>query len=237
MYDTRIPQSAIPVARETLALSDAARGLQGMTPPNTGMTNMDTGRAYANADGTTFGQVEEQMALANQELTQNMQTAASQQNVAARGAVIAQTTELNDADAKAQAMMNNRLVNILDLTGNGGALMQLNALVQSPEREQFINSIATTRAMGGGQALLQREQFNQQLEFLRNNPYGNQLNMPEYTRGMQIPGNVNPGLSLSLPSQQPLLPSVNTTQSNLTLPLIIGGVGLVAVLILTKRKK
>ena len=98
-------------------------------------------------------------------------------------------------------------------------------------------TVASGSAMGGGQALLQREQFNQQLEFLRNNPYGNQLNMPEYTRGMQIPGNVNPGLSLSLPSQQPLLPSVNTTQSNLTLPLIIGGVGLVAVLILTKRKK
>ena len=147
MYDTRIPQSAVPVARETLALSDAARGLQGMTPPNTGMTNMDTGRAYTNADGTTFGQMEEQMALANQEVVQNMQTAASQQNVAARGAVIAGTTEMNNQQAQAQSMMNERIANVLDASGNGGALMQLNALVQSPEREQFINSIATTRAM------------------------------------------------------------------------------------------
>ena len=98
-------------------------------------------------------------------------------------------------------------------------------------------SVASGSVMGGGQALLQRKQFNQQLEFLRSNPYGNQLNMPEYTRGMQIPANSIPQLALSLPSQQPLLPSVNTDQSNLTLPLIIGGVGLVAVLILTKRKK
>ena len=152
MYDTRIPQAAVPVARETLALSDAARGLQGMTAPNTGMTNMDTGRAYANAAGATFGQMEEQVALANQEVQQNMQTAASQRNVQARGAVIAQTTEINNADAKAQSMMNEKIASVLDAQGNGGALMQLNALVQSPEREQFINSVATTRAMYNQQA-------------------------------------------------------------------------------------
>ena len=152
MYDTRIPQAAVPVARETLALSDAARGLQGMTAPNTGMTNMDTGRAYANASSPTFGQMEEQMALANQEVTQNMQTAGYQANVAARGAVIKQSTEMDNQQAQAQAMMNERMANILDASGNGGALMQLNALVQSPEREQFMNSIATTRAMYNQQA-------------------------------------------------------------------------------------
>ena len=152
MYDTRIPQSAVPVARETLAKSDAARGLQGMTPPNTGMTNMDTGRAYANADGTTFGQMEEQQALANQEIVINVQTAASQQNVAARGAVIAQSSSMDNQKAQAQSMMNERVANILDASGNGGALMQLNALVQSPEREQFMNSIATTRSMYNQQA-------------------------------------------------------------------------------------
>ena len=152
MYETRIPQAAVPVARETLALSDAARGLQGMTAPNTGMTNMDTGRAYSSPAGRTFGQMEEQMALANQEVTQNMQTAASQQNVAARGAVIAQSTEMDNQQAKAQSMMNERIANILDASGNGGALMQLNSLVQSPEREQFMQSIATTRAMYNQQA-------------------------------------------------------------------------------------
>ena len=152
MYDTRIPQSAVPVARETLALSDAARGLQGMTAPNTGMTNMDTGRAYANASASTFGQMEEQAALANQEITQNLQTAASQQNVGARGQVIAQSTEMDNATAKAQTMLNENIAIQLDKAGGGGALMELNALVQSPEREQFMNSIATSRAMYNQQA-------------------------------------------------------------------------------------
>ena len=54
MYDSRLPQSAVPVARETLALSDAARGLQGMTAPNTGMTNQETG-PYAMPGMVTAG--------------------------------------------------------------------------------------------------------------------------------------------------------------------------------------
>ena len=152
MYDSRIPQSAIPVARETLAMSDAARGLSAMTPPNTGMTNMDTGAAYANAGATMFGQMEEQASLAKQEMMQNMQTAAPQAAAGARGMAIKQTTEMNNAVGKAQRFMNEKMAQTLDATGNGGALMQLNALMQSPERESFINSVSTTRAMYNAQA-------------------------------------------------------------------------------------
>ena len=152
MYDSRIPQAAIPVARETLALSDAARGLSGMTQPNVGMTNMDTGRAYANASAATAGQMEEQMQLAGQEMQQNMQTAQYQQNVGMRGEAIKATTQMNDAQSKAQAGLNDAILTQLDASGNGGALMQLNALVQSPEREQFVNNIATSRAMRNEQA-------------------------------------------------------------------------------------
>ena len=99
MYDSRIPQSAIPVARETLAMSDAARGLSAMTPPNTGMTNMDTGAAYANAGATMFGQMEEQASLAKQEMMQNMQTAAPQAAAGARGMAIKANTEMSNAEA------------------------------------------------------------------------------------------------------------------------------------------
>ena len=97
-------------------------------------------------------------------------------------------------------------------------------------------ALASGSIAGGGQALLQREQFNQQLEFLRSNPYGNQLQMPEYGQSMQIPGTNVPQLSLSLPTQSQLIPSASV-ETNYTLPLILGGVGLVALLILKKGKK
>ena len=152
MYDSKIPQSAIPVARETLAMSDAMRGLQGMTQPNVGMTNMDTGRAYSNPSATTFGQMEEQAALGNQEVMQNMQSAQYQAAAGARGQAIKMNTEMSDAQGRAQEMMNEKIANVLDATGNGGALMQLNSLIQSPEREAFMNNIATTKSMYQQQA-------------------------------------------------------------------------------------
>jgi hypothetical protein len=152
MYHSSIPQAAIPVARETLALSDSARGLSGMTQPNVGMTNMDTGRAYANASAATAGQMEEQMQLAGQEVQQNMQTAQYQQNVGMRGEAIKASTQMNDAQSKAQSMLANGILDQLDARGNGGALMQLNALVQSPEREAFVNNMATAAAMRNQQA-------------------------------------------------------------------------------------
>ena len=48
--------------------------------------------------------------------------------------------------------MNEKIAQTLDASGNGGALMQFNALMQSPEREAMINSIATSRAMYSSQA-------------------------------------------------------------------------------------
>ena len=98
-------------------------------------------------------------------------------------------------------------------------------------------TLASQSLAGGAQALLQREQFNQQLAYLRSNPYGNQLNMPEYSRGIQIPGTNVPQLSLSLPSQQQLIPSASVDKTNYTIPLIIGGVGIIALLIFTKGRK
>ena len=152
MYDSKIPQSAIPVARETLAQSNVMRGQPMMNAPNTGMTNPDTGRAYSNPSATTFGQMEEQASLALQEKMQNMQSAGYQAAAGARGAAIAMNTEVNDKAARAQQYMNENIARILDAQGNGGALMQLNALAQSPEREKLMNSFATTRAMYSAQA-------------------------------------------------------------------------------------
>ena len=152
MYDSRLPQAAVPVARETLALSDAARGLQGMTPPNVGMTNQDTMSAYPKPGMIAAGAMEEQMALANQQLSQDMQTAAPQAAAAARGMVIAQGAEMNEAQAKAQQMLFDRTANIIDATTGGGALMQYNSLVQNVGEEQLRNSIMTQQAMRTGNA-------------------------------------------------------------------------------------
>ena len=152
MYDSRLPQSAVPVARETLALSDAARGLQGMTPPNVGMTNQDTGSPYSMPGMTSAGQLQEQMAYATQQMSQDMQTAAPQAAAAAKGMVIAQNTEMNDAAYKAQQMLFDRVANTIDATTGGGALMQYNAMMQNVGEEKVRNNVMTQQAMRTGNA-------------------------------------------------------------------------------------
>ena len=152
MYDTRLPQSAVPVARETLALSDAARGLQGMTPPNVGMTNQDTMSAYSKPGMIAAGQMEEQMALATQQMQQDMMTAAPQAAAAAKGMVIAQGAEMDEAQYKAQQMLFDRVANTIDATTGGGALMQYNAMMQNVGEEKVRNNVMTQIAMRDGQA-------------------------------------------------------------------------------------
>ena len=148
--NTPIPPKAIPVARESLALSDAAHGLQGMTPPNTGMYNSDDGGAfskpYVNAQPT------ENQFLAMQNLTQNAQTAAPQAAAGAMGAVRKGVTEQSTQEFRAQELLNEKMATQLDAAGLGQGLMQMNAIMQSPNREAFINDVATSRAMFDGQA-------------------------------------------------------------------------------------
>ena len=148
--NTPVPPKAIPVARESLAMSDAAYGLQGMTPPNTGMYNSDDGGAmskpYINA------QPSENAFLAQQNMSQNAQTAAPQAAAGAVGAVRKGITEQSTAQYRAQELLNEKMAAQLDAAGLGQGLMQMNAIMQSPDRERMINDIATSRAMFSGQA-------------------------------------------------------------------------------------
>ena len=150
LSNTPIPPKAIPVARETLPMSDAMHGLQGMTQPNAGMYNADDGGAmskpYVNAQPT------EQQALAMQNVVQNGQTAAPQAAAAAMGGVRKATTEQSTAQYRAQELLNTKMSEQLDAAGLGQGLMKINAIMQSPEREKFANDIATSRAMFSGQA-------------------------------------------------------------------------------------
>jgi hypothetical protein len=98
-------------------------------------------------------------------------------------------------------------------------------------------TIATGSLAGGGMAALQQQQFENQIRYLRDVGWGNQpIDIPGYERNIMIPGQANPQLVLQQPSQQPLLPTANVQQ--FSLPLIIGGVGiLAAILFITRRKK
>ena len=150
LQNTPIPNRAIPVAREALAQSDAMYGLQAMTPPNTGMYNADDGGAfskpYINAQPT------ENAFLSMQNVQQNATTAAPQAAAGAVGGVRKQITEQDTAEYRAQSMLNEKMSAQLDAAGMGQGLMQVNAIMQSPDREKFLNDIATTRAMFSGQA-------------------------------------------------------------------------------------
>ena len=150
LLNTPIPPKAIPVARETLPISDAMHGLQGMTQPNAGMYNSDDGGAmskpYLNA------QPSEQQSLAMQNVIQNGQTAAPQAAAAAMGAVRKGTTEQSTAQYRAQSLLNEKMSEQLDAAGLGQGLMKINAIMQSPEREKFITDVATSRAMFSGDA-------------------------------------------------------------------------------------
>ena len=150
LLNTPIPPKAIPVARETLPISDAMHGLQGMTQPNAGMYNADDGGAmskpYINA------QPSEQQALAMQNVMQNGQTAAPQAAAGAMGGVRKAATEQSTSQYRAQSLLNERMSEQLDAAGLGQGLMKINAIMQSPEREKFTNDIATSRAMFSGQA-------------------------------------------------------------------------------------
>ena len=150
LLNTPIPPKAIPVARETLPISDAMHGLGAMNPPNAGMYNSDDGGAmskpYINAQPT------ENQALAMQNLTQNAQSAAPQAAAGAMGGVRKGITEQSTAQYRAQEMLNDKMAEQLDAAGLGGNLMKINAIMQSPEREAFVNDIATSKAMFSGEA-------------------------------------------------------------------------------------
>ena len=103
LMNTPIPPKAIPVARETLGMSDMARGNAGMIQPNAGMYNSDDGGAmskpYINAQPT------ENQFLAMQNVQQNAQTAAPQAAAGAVGMVRKGTTEASTAQYRAQELL------------------------------------------------------------------------------------------------------------------------------------
>ena len=150
LRNTPIPQGSISVARESLPVSDAMNGLGAMNQPNAGMFNADDGGAmskpYVNAQPT------ENAFLAAQRMQQDAITAAPQQAAAAMGMVKKQQTEMDNAAYKAQMGLNEKMSQLLVERGSGEALMQVNSIMQSPDKQRFLNDIATNNAMFNAQA-------------------------------------------------------------------------------------
>ena len=149
-YQSSMPPQAVSVARGALPVSDAMQGLGAMNPPNAGMMNANDNGAYSKV--SMNGQPDEQLAEAQQFLIRNMQTGAPQQIAGATGNIRAAVTESSQPTYKAQTLMNEYAANQLEQMGGGSALMELNARLQSPEREQLVNDVATQQAMAMGQA-------------------------------------------------------------------------------------
>ena len=143
-----LPPEAMPVARGNLGYSSAEKGLGGMIPPNEGMVNqMDGGMAskpYVNS------QDQRQNLLAVQNMQQNGISAAQQAN--ANGGRQAQLGMLNTPEEQAKQFATQAKANVLDATDGGRNVMKLNAMMQSPERENILNSVAVSRAMGEAKA-------------------------------------------------------------------------------------
>ena len=121
-----------------------------MNPPNAGMMNANDSGGYSKV--LMNGQPDEQMAQAQQFLMRNMQTGAPQEIAGATGDIRAMVTEGSQPTYKAQMLMNEYAANELEKRGGGSALMELNSMLQSPEKEQLVNDIATQQAMASGQA-------------------------------------------------------------------------------------
>lgn len=143
-----LPPEAMPVSRGNLGYSSAEKGLGGMIPPNEGMTNsMDGGLG---AQPNTPLQDERQMQLGLQNMQQNGISAAYQAN--SNGTRQAQLGMLNTPDEQAKQFATQYKANVLDASDGGRNTMKLNAIMQSPERENLLNSVAVSRAMGEAKA-------------------------------------------------------------------------------------
>ena len=136
------------IAQSTLGMSDKQRGIPGMTSPvRPGPNAYDQGGAskpYVNT------QPENNMRLAEQNILQNTGTAASQAGANAAGLVRSKTAALSNEEYKAQEFAAERMSEALYANQSGTALMQLNSVMQSPDRNKFLNDIAVGKAMAAG---------------------------------------------------------------------------------------
>lgn len=157
--------SPYSVAEESLPLSSAARGQQGMqsTSAPLGPNAYDGG---AGSKVKVDPQPYNNGRLELQNVGQNVLSAVPQAEVEAMRQVGAGIDQKSEQEYKAQEFANDRMAQMLYANESGSALMELNGIMQSPNKSKFLNDIATgkTMAMGLnpdlGAAKAQSEQYS-----------------------------------------------------------------------------
>ena len=136
------------VAEETLGQSSMQRNLPGMVSKVQPGPNMfDAG---ASSKPGVNSQISNNERLSLQETSRNIETAGPQANVAAARNVGKEVIQGADAESKAQAFAAQRMSEVLYANDSGTALMRLNSTMQSPDKDKFLNEIATGKAMAAG---------------------------------------------------------------------------------------
>ena len=85
-----------------------------------------------------------------QNVAQNIGTAGTQANVNAVRTLQTGGLEISDADYKAQEFARDYIASALYANDAGSAMMKLNAITQSPDKAQFLNDLAVSKAMAIG---------------------------------------------------------------------------------------
>ena len=136
------------VAEQTLGQSSMQRGLPGMVSKVQPGPNMfDQG---ATSKPSVNSQISNNERLRGQEMSRNIESAAPQANVNAARNVNKQAIQQSDFESKEQAFAAQRMSEVLYANDSGTALMTLNAKMQSPEKDQFLNHIAIGKAAAAG---------------------------------------------------------------------------------------
>ena len=140
--------SPYSIAEETLPKSSMMRNAGGMNSPVRPGPNMyDSGGASKPQVNT---QPYNNQRLSEQTMMQNIISSAPQAATNAAGQVRSQTAALSDREGKAQQLLATRASEALYANQSGTALMRLNAVMQSPDRDKFLNDIAVGKAMAQG---------------------------------------------------------------------------------------
>ena len=141
-------KSPYQVSEQMLGQASMGRNLPGMVSPvRPGPNAYDQGGASKPSVNTQPFNNER---LAMQNAAQNVMSSSPQQVANAMGQTRASGAEQTDAQTKAQQLVSERMSEALFANESGSALMRLNAVMQGPDRNKFMNDIATGKAMAMG---------------------------------------------------------------------------------------
>jgi hypothetical protein len=140
--------SPYSIAQETLGMSSMQRGIGGMTSPvRPGPNAYDQGGASKPSVNT---QPYNNQRLAEQDRLQNIGSAAPQAAADAMGQQRNKIAQEADADSKAQMFAATRLSEALYANDSGAKMMKLNAIMQSPEKTNYMHKVALGQTLAQG---------------------------------------------------------------------------------------